>query len=142
MAYAILQDLIDDFGAAELVALSDRADPPTGQIDTSVIDKALAGADAQINGYLAGRYALPLSETPDLVRDIAVALAIYDLHRYETPELVREKQKTARAQLKDIADGKLVLDLAGKELPGSGATGVQVTDRDRPLDPEKLSGFI
>lgn len=142
MAYATLQDLIDDFGASEMVALTDREDPPAGQVDTDVVDKALAGADAQINGYLAGRYALPLSETPDLVRDIAVALAIYALHRYEVPEQVREKHKIARAQLKDISEGRLVLDVAGKELPGSGATGVQVTDRDRPLDPGKLAGFI
>src|SRR5690606_6605607 len=46
-----------------LVALTDRAEVATGEIDQDVVDRALADTDAMIDGYIAARYALPLAAT-------------------------------------------------------------------------------
>lgn len=142
MAYATLQDLIDAFGEGELVGLTDRGDVATGVIDTDVVDQALGDAAALINGYLAGRYRLPVSETPALVNGLAKSIAFYKLHRFDAPDLVTAEYKDALARLKDIAQGTIKLDIAGKELPGSGGSGVQITDRERPLEASKMTGFI
>lgn len=62
MPYANLSGLTARYGQHMLVDLTDRALPPTGQIDVDVVQAALEDTDALIDGYLAGRYALPLAE--------------------------------------------------------------------------------
>ncbi|TMV09821.1 DUF1320 domain-containing protein [Ruegeria sediminis] len=142
MAYTTLAELTDRYGDAMLVSLTDRADTPTGTIDTGVIDRAIAGADAQIDGYLKGRYKLPLAATPPILADLAQAIACWKLHLYDPPAKVKADYEEAVRQLKDIARGIIVLDVAGVEPEGSGASGVEITDRERPLTADNLKGFI
>ncbi len=113
MTYATQQDLIDRFGARELIELTDRADPPEGEIDAAVVAKALADADALVNGYAGKRYAVPLAPVPPLVVQIAGDVARYLLHGDAPTEIVKERYKQSERQLRDIADGRLVLEVAG-----------------------------
>lgn len=142
MSYATLQQLIDRYGARMLVGLSDRGELATGEIDLDVVDRALADADALIDGYLAGRYAMPLASTPPLVVDIAQRIAIWNLHTSATDDKIEADYKDARATLKDIATGAVRLPVAGVEPASSGASGVVTTDRDRPFTNANLKGFI
>lgn len=142
MTYTTLAILTDRFGDRALVDLTDRADPATGAIDVAVIDRALADTDAVIDGYLKGRYVLPLVETPPLLVDIASSIAIYKLHRYTPDEKIKKDYDDAMRSLRDIARGDLRLDVAGAEPEGSGSSGVQATDRERPMTPENLRGFV
>ena len=68
MSYAAQSNLIERFGEAMLVALTDRAAVATGAVDAAVIARALIDTDAIIDGYLATRYLLPLSDVPQLPR--------------------------------------------------------------------------
>ncbi|MDE2595956.1 MAG: DUF1320 domain-containing protein [Sphingomonadales bacterium] len=142
MTYATLQPLIDRHGEQLLLQLTDRAVPPQGAIDTGVVDQALANTDAVIDGYLAGRYVLPLAAVPPLLADLALAIAIYKLHVYSPEAKIADDYKAAMAELDKIASGKIRLPLAGVEPAASGSTGVETIDRDRPLTPENLRGFI
>lgn len=65
MAYATLAAMAARYGETELIELTDRIG--SGQIDTAVLDQAIADADAVIDGYLAGRYSLPLSPVPSIL---------------------------------------------------------------------------
>lgn len=142
MTYASQSDLVDRFGTAMLVDLTDRADVATGEIDAAVVARALADTDAAIDGYLKGRYALPLPTTPPLLRDIAIAIAIYKLHRDAVGEKIRQDYVDAEKKLLLIAGGSIRLDVAGAEPEASGTNGVRVTDRERPLTAESLKGYI
>lgn len=142
MTYASQSDLVERYGTPMLVELTDRADPPAGTVDATVVSRALDDADAAINGYLLGRYLLPLVSTPPLLKDLAQAIAIYKLHRDVSSDKVRNDYTDALKTLALIANGTQRLDVAGVEPPSSGATGVRTTDRERPLTQENLKGFI
>lgn len=143
MSYATLQQLIDRYGAALLVALTDRAEPPEGEIDTLIIGRALAGADALIDGYLAALYALPLSTVPTVLPPLAQAIAIYDLHVTTPEEKIQKDYEHALKRLAEIAKGVIQMkDAAGIEPASPQGSGVQITDRERAFTPETMTGFI
>lgn len=142
MTYASQNDLIERFGEPMLVDLTDRADPPVGEIDAEVVARALADADAVINGYLSGRYKLPLAQTPDLLRDLAIAIAGYKLHRATASDKVRQDYDDAISTLKQIANGIVRLNVEGVEPTAAGTAGARVTDRERPLTAATLKGYI
>ncbi|MDK3072766.1 DUF1320 domain-containing protein [Sedimentitalea sp. JM2-8] len=142
MPYTSLAQLTDRYGEGLLISLTDRDDVATGAIDTDVIDRALADADAQIDGYLKARYRLPLDATPPLLADIAQVIACWKLYRFDPPQKVKDDYAEAIRMLKDISRGILVLDVAGAEPEGSGASGVRITDRERPLTADQMKGFI
>lgn len=142
MTYATQAMLVKRFGERTLVTLTDRGDVPTGQIDADLVAQELANTDAVINGYVGNRYRLPLDPTPELVTDLALSIAIYKLHVYAPDPKVKDDYDQAIRTLGHIADGKVKLDAAGVEPASSGASGVQFIDRERPLTPESMRGFI
>jgi len=142
MPYASLQDLTDRVGARTLVDLTDRGAEATGEIDGGVVAAALAHADAVIDGYLAARYALPLAEVPPLVRDAAVAIALWKLHPAAPDPKTETDWREAMRLLRDLSTGAARLSVAGAEPAGTGGTGARATDRARPLTAENLTGFI
>jgi phage gp36-like protein len=141
MSYATLQQLTDRFGADMLMELTDRTGAADA-IDTSVVDRALADADAFIDGFLKGRYLLPLTATPAIVRDLALTISIYKLHGNVASDKIRRDYDDALRTLRDIAAGIVRLDVAGVEPTASGATGVRTNDRERPFTSENLKGFV
>lgn len=142
MTYATQQQLVDRYGEQMLLDLTDRATPPAGAIDTVVVARALADTDAAIDGYLAGRYRLPLDETPPLLADLAQAIAIYKLHRATANDKITADYQSALKTLRDVSAGIVRLDLAGVEPTSSGRSGVTTSDRPRDLTPDNLKGFV
>ena len=143
MPYANLSGLTARYGQHMLVDLTDRALPPTGQIDVDVVQAALEDTDALIDGYLAGRYALPLAETPRLLSTVAEVVAIYKLHVSVVPDKIAADYRDQLKLLAAIAAGDVLLSGAdGVEPAAPVATGVVYTDRDRDLTPENLRGWI
>lgn len=142
MTYATQPDLVERYGERMLIDLSDRATPPANAIDAGVITRALEDTDAAINGYLANRYKLPLEATPALLRDVALAIAVYKLHRDAASEKIRQDYVDALKQLALISSGTVRLDVAGVEPATSGSNGVQASDRPRDMTPDNLKGFI
>jgi phage gp36-like protein len=142
MSYVTLAQLTERFGEAMLVQLTDRAMPATNEVDAEVVDRALADTDAQIDGYLVGRYRLPLAETPAMITDIAASIAVYKLHRNTVSEKVKDDYNQALKALRDIASGVIRLSVEGVEPQASGSSGVRTADRDRDMTPDNLRGFI
>lgn len=142
MSYASLEHLQNRFGEDLLCQLTDRATPAAGEIDTGVVDQALTDADAEIDSYLVGRYALPLTEVPPRVVDLALIISIYKLHISEPDQKIRKDYEAAIAALKDIGRGIAKLPIAGIEPASSGASGVVTTDRERDFTPENMRGLI
>ncbi len=143
MAYTSTPLMIDRVGEGMLIALTDRGEVPLGVIDTVVMTRAMADADAVINGYLAGRYVLPLAGTPALIADIAAAVTLWKLHVTSPEDKIKADYDAAIKTLRDIASGMIRMpDAAGVEPASSGASGVQVVDRERPFTADDMKGFI
>lgn len=121
MTYATQADMISRFDDKEIEQLTDRAN--VGVINTSVLAMKLADADAEINGYLQGRYALPLTTVPDVLKRLACDIARYHLYDNRVTDAVRERYKDAIAYLKLVATGtvQLGLDASNQILPVSSA---------------------
>ncbi len=124
MTYASQADLETHFGTLELIQLTDRATPPADAIDVAVLGHAQAAADAEIDGYLAGRYAVPLSPVPPRVVDLACDITRYHLYTHAAPDLVAERYRAAIAFLKLVMDGKASLGLPET----SGSAGMDLAE--------------
>lgn len=113
MPYATQTDLEDAYGADEMLQLADR--DRDGVADAGFIDAALNRADSLIDGYLAGRYALPVAPVPPVLTATACDLARYWLYDDAAPDRVRQAFEDAIAWLKDVAAGKVLLQLPAAE---------------------------
>lgn len=120
MTYVTQAGLVSLYGAGQLIALTDR--DGAGEINADVLDAAIAGVGGEIDGYLTGRYTLPLAEVPPILTRIAARLVISDLHTLDKPDTVKDEAKWARDALKDIASGRLRLD----DGDGDGAAPEQI----------------
>lgn len=110
MAYATQQNLIDRFGEAELIQLTDREG--LGEINADVVDRALGDADAVINGYLAARYTLPLADPiPTVLERLACDVARYFLHDDRMTEQVETRYKDVIGLLRDVSKGAAMLGI-------------------------------
>lgn len=142
MAYATLEELTDRFTERLLLQLTDRSFPPAGVVDQDVVDRALADTDAVIDGYLAGKYRLPLSQVPPLVVDLAQVIAIYKLHPFDPDPKITKDYEHALKTLLQIAQGTVKLPAAGVEPAATSGSGVLTNDRARPFTEENLKGFV
>lgn len=143
MAYCTEANLIDRYGEQMIVHLTDRAMPATGQIDPEVVAAAIGDTDAMIDGFLAGRYRLPLAAVPPLLQDLAEVIAIYKLHAAAPDPKIEADYRDALKLLRDMATGLVrLVGVGGVEPPASGGTGVMTNDRQRPFTEENLRGFI
>lgn len=129
MTYATQADLEDAFGASELVQIADRDGDSLP--DPGFLAAVLERADSFIDGYLAGRYALPLDAPyPPVIVATACDLARYWLYDDAAPERVKEAFDAAVAWLKDISAGRALLQLpAATENADVGSPDYTASDR-------------
>lgn len=143
MAYATKQDLIDRFGLAELVQLTDRMNRPATAEDDAVIGRALDDASAFADSYLARAAQLPLSPVPPQLVKAASDIARYYLHgrAAEKDGEVERAYKEAVALLRDVAAGKAALLQDSTPAAQPGGASVQAVDPNRVFSRESLGGL-
>lgn len=142
MSYCSLAQLIDRYSAKLLIEISDRGEEPTGEIDAALIARAIADADALIDGYLKVRYALPLASVPSLVTDLSLVISVYKAHAHVAAEKIVNDYRDALKTLKEIAQGLIQLDVDGVEPAPSGAAEVRTNNPERPLSAATMKGYI
>lgn len=123
MAYATEQDIVDRYSEEQLLISFDR--DADGDADADAIARALADASDEIDGYIAGRYSLPLADPPRILTFLAVDIALYK-GSVETAvtEEKRTRYKDAIAFLTRVAKGEVMLFSSDPSAPsgGSGAS--------------------
>lgn len=110
MSYATPADMLERFGQKEVIALSDRE--LTGILDEAVLTRALELAGAEIDGYLGGRYPLPLNPVPRILTGYACDIARYQLcgtNGVMMTDEIRDRYKGAFRFLELAAAGKVSL---------------------------------
>ncbi|KJS28559.1 MAG: hypothetical protein VR64_24005 [Desulfatitalea sp. BRH_c12] len=121
--YATEQDIIDRYSAEQLLITFDR--DASGAVDPDAVARALADASDEIDGYLSGRYRLPLAVPPRILTFMAVDIALYKGSVETTvTEERRTRYKDAIAFLTRVAKGEIQLFSDDPNAPqgGSGAS--------------------
>ena len=140
MTYASQTDLTDRFGATELAQRTNRTDGST--IDTVVLGRALADADAEIDGYLATRYSLPLVSAPPVLTRLAADIARYRLYDDGVPATVLQRYQDAVGLLKRLASGEVQLaDVSPTPVAGGYGNSVAVKVPTRVFSADRLASY-
>lgn len=140
MPYATKQNMIDVYTQEALIELTDRAEPPTGAINDTVLNLALADADALIDSYISRRYNPALATGTPVLRSKAQAIAYYILHRGNYPDQIRIAFEDAMEFLKAVSMGHANLDVAGVQ-PPSAPADARVDAPDRMFSRDSMKGL-
>ncbi|MBP2301305.1 gp436 family protein [Azospirillum picis] len=141
MPYVTKSDLVLRYSQTKLRELTDREAPYQDAIVDTVLDQAIASAASVIDGYLSGRYTLPLAQVPAMLTDVAARLAYAALHLDTAPEKVTADYQAAMRTLRDIAGGTVRLDVGGTAAPAAPADGIEVVASDRVFGRVGLRGW-
>lgn len=132
MPYITEEDFEESFGRSELDDLLG------GGADFA---RVAAGGESLVNGYIAGRYPLPLASVPDMVRAWTLDITRFRLWDEQAPEEVRRRYEDALEQLRDLAAGRIALppDAAGNTTaPQPDYSGYSA---ERMFTAETLNGY-
>lgn len=137
MTYCTIDDIEKHTSSPTLIQLS--SDDGQEAVNRVVVEEAILYASTLIDGYLRGRYSLPLDTHFPLLRIIAIDLSIYRLYsrrmRNEMPEVIETAYKSAIATLRDIQKGIISLQSENDTLetsafsPGEYRTNKTILDR-------------
>lgn len=104
MSYCTLQDLIDRYGEAELLQLTDRE--RVGQINSDTVDRAISDADGEIDGYLS-KFSRPITPVPKVLVRIACDITRFYLYDDQATEIVEKRYFNAVKFLQGVARGEI-----------------------------------
>ncbi len=111
MDYCTIEDIETQTSTPTLIQLT--SDDGQEAVDRVVAQEAILYSSTLIDGYLRGRYTLPLDTHFPLLRILAIDLSIYRLYtrrmRNEMPEVIENNYKNAIATLRDIQKGVITL---------------------------------
>lgn len=110
-------------------------------VNQTIIDEAIAQADAEIDGYIANRYVVPFVVVPGILRKFSTDMAIYNLYARkveEIPETRQTRYDNAIRMLRDISAGKASIDDGEEE---SGTYEVRMESGTRKFTRDKMKGF-
>nr|BDD46511.1 hypothetical protein 15 [bacterium] len=142
--YCTLDDIKKQVQETTLIEITD--DSLSGQINEDVVNETILYADTLINGYLRGRYTLPLQTTPEIIKVIAIDLAIYRLYsrRFHTdmPDSINDKYKNSIKLLEQIQKGIVSLGIETMGTPPKlGEYRTNKTYQDRIFTKEVLDAY-
>ena len=140
MGYCTIEDIETQTSTPTLIQLT--SDDGQEEINRVVALEAILYSSTLIDGYLRGRYSLPLDTHFPLLRILAIDLSIYRLYsrrmRNEMPEVIETAYKNAISTLRDIQKGVITLQSENDTLESSGFNAEEYKTNKNILD--KLFG--
>ena len=110
--YATPDNMLSRFGEQDLALLTEREDSVPGEINLALLEQALSDASAEIDGYIAGRYVLPLTTVPAVLERNCCDIARYFLYGDKAPEQVEKRYAAVVKFLTAVSKGDISLGLA------------------------------
>lgn len=117
MTYATSAQFVESFGQELTIEITNLEDPTATTVNATVMTRGLTRASSLIDSYLSGRYALPLSTTPEVLTTLCLDIARYQMGHNALEDDVRQRYEDALKMLSDIAKGILSLGLAPADEP-------------------------
>ncbi|NMX60201.1 DUF1320 domain-containing protein [Pseudomonas sp. WS 5079] len=129
MRYCTRADIGSAIPERTLIQLSND-DPAARQPNEAVIEDGVRQAEELVDGFLRGRYNLPLDPVPTVLRDAAMYLARYWLYQRRpegtVPDAVKDSRKDTIKLLESIRDGVVTLGMStGEAAPEPGEIRVR-----------------
>ena len=144
MSYATPQDMINRYPNRDLVQLTNE-DPTVTTVNTTMLQQALDDASAEIDGYLAARFTLPLTDVPEVLNRIACDVAMYRLQSLRPIHDLtdaRLRYDDAIAMLAKVAGGEMTLGVGADGHETQIASGVEeVAGPRRVFGRKRMRGF-
>lgn len=112
--------------------------------DEDIVDEIINKSCNIIDSFIAGRYALPLSVTPNIIRNIAIDLTVkflYDRRLSVKDEIIEYAYSEAMKLLGLIRDGKLCIPELEEADKKTSAYGVSTKCGDRFFTDKILESF-
>ena len=112
-----------------------------------IIDEAIADADGEIDGYLAKRYAVPISPAPKIINICSKDIAVYNLFsRIGIDESTDQKTYLNRYNqaikfLTLVAEGKVSIGAETDDPTTAAATAFSVISNPRNFSRDKMRGM-
>lgn len=112
---------------------------------TPLVEESIKSADAEINGYLAKRYELPLSTVPENISKYSKDIALYNLFsrigidQGERESIYSTRYKNSIRYLENVAKG--VVDLGLKPVSQVANTGFQMNSSPRLFSRNSMRGM-
>jgi phage gp36-like protein len=143
MRYCTRADLGNAIPLITLTQLSND-DPAARQPDENVIANSVRQAEELVDGYLRGRYQLPLDPVPTVLRDAVLYLARHWLYQRRPegalPDAVISARKDTLKLLESIRDGVITLGLpTGHAMPEPGE--IRVRARPQQFTAQVWEGY-
>lgn len=140
MDYCTIEDIETQTSTPTLIQLT--SDDGQEAVNRVVAQEAILYSSTLIDGYLRGRYSLPLDIHFPLLRILAIDLSIHRLYsrrmRNEMPEVITKNYEHAISTLKDIQKGVISLQSENDLFETSGFSATEYRTNKNILD--KLFG--
>ena len=104
-----------------------------------LIDAAIGDADAEIDGYLAKRYAVPLAPAPKVINKFSKDIAVYNL--FSRIGIYLNRYNAAIKFLTLVAEGKVSLGVDAEDPATAAATGFSVKSNTRLFSRDSMRGM-
>lgn len=131
--YCTQEDIEKQITTPTLIQLTN--DKSEDVIDESVTFEAILYSSTLIDGYLRGKYTLPLDTRFPLLRIIAVDLSIYRLYgrrlSSDLPEAILEQYKEAIKTLEKIQKGTIALEIETDDESSVAETKEYITNKTK-----------
>ncbi|HGJ8963871.1 DUF1320 domain-containing protein [Pseudomonas plecoglossicida] len=143
MRYCNRTDIGNSIPELTLLQLSND-DPAAEQPNESVIEDGVRQAEELVDGYLRGRYVLPLDPVPTVLRDAVVYLTRHWLYQRRpegiVPDAVKDSRKDTIKLLESIRDGVVTLGMpTGQAAPEPGE--MRVRSRRKQFTDDMWKGY-
>lgn len=136
MFYCTIEDIETQTSTPTLIQLS--SDNGQEEVNRVVVEEAIIYSSTLIDGYLRGRYSLPLDAHFPLLRILAIDLSIYRLYsrrmRNEMPEVIQKNYDNAISTLRDIQKGVITLQAENDLLESSNFNAEEYKTNKNILD--------
>jgi len=112
-----------------------------------IIDNAIADADGEIDGYLAKRYAVPVSPIPKIINKCSKDIAVYNLWaRIGIDENTDQKTYLNRYNsaikfLTLVAEGKVSIGMPSDDTATAASSGFSIKSARRLFNRDSLKGM-
>jgi phage gp36-like protein len=126
------------FGEKELAQLTDR-DGSTGAIVDTVLDRAMATAESEVNSYISAAYTLPLPSVPEILKTFTGDIARYYLYDESPTDQVSKRYERAVSWLHDVAKGVVNLGFPNTDDNPEAPTIVVVSSRTQVFSDNAFS---
>lgn len=114
--YCDINDIIQAVPETDLIELTD--DDSSGSYDSTLLNSVIQEQSDYIDGYLRGRYEVPITDNP-ILKQLCIILTAYKLTyrrmKYRMPESMVKSKENAEKKLLMIQKGEITLDSGSAE---------------------------